>query len=143
MNETKIVVDANVIAKWFISEEGSDKADVLKERYIDGEIEILTTPLLFYEVLNALKYSALFDESELNAAGESLENYGFKVITIQNEIRRIMIEIAVLHHMTIYDSSYIALSIVMDSLLCTADEKIPKKLPTKLKKHILILNEYS
>jgi predicted nucleic acid-binding protein len=141
MSQKNIVLDANVVRKWFIEEVDSDKAEIIKEKYINGEIEIIVSPLLFYEVLNALKYSNLFEESELNSAGESLENYGFKVITVQKEIRSLMIENAVLQDLFIYDASYVALSIALDCPLYTADEGINKKRPKKLKKDIISLKE--
>ena len=141
MSQKNIVLDANVVRKWFIEEVESDKAEIIKEKYINGEIEIIVSPLLFYEVLNALKYSNLFEESELNFAGESLENYGFKVITVQKEIRSLMIENTVLQDLFIYDASYVALSIALDCPLYIADEGINKKRPKKLKKDIISLKE--
>lgn len=137
----QIIIDANVIVKWFIEEEGSDKARILQKRYIEGEIELIIPSLLFFEVLNALKYSKLFNQVELNDAGESLENYGFTVIAIKKKIRESMVKIAVEHDMSIYDASYIGLSIIVGCVLITADEKIIKKLPKNLQKHIKSLNQ--
>ena len=131
---SEIVIDASVVVKWFIEEIDSDKARYLRDKFIDGKIELTVPTLLYFEVLNALKYSQLFDPSELDDAGESLENYGFKVITIKNEIREHMIKVAVDHDMSIYDASYLGLSIVLGKIFCTADEKIIKKLPSRLKK---------
>jgi len=109
---------------------------------VEGKLELLCPPILFFEVLNALKYSKLFDKSELDSAGESLEKYGFKVITIQKKIRKTMVKIAVDCDMSIYDASYVALSIAKGCVLCTADSKIAKKLPNKLKNHIKNLSEF-
>ena len=139
MNE--IVIDASVVVKWFIEEKDADKARFLRDKFIDGKIELIVPSLLYFEVLNALKYSKLFDPSELNDAGESLEKYGFKVITIKNEIREHMIKIAVDHDMSIYDASYFGLSIVLGKIFCTADEKIIKKLPPRLKKRVKSLKK--
>jgi len=131
----EIVIDANVVVKWFIEENESDKARFLRDKFIDGQIELFIPSLLYFEVMNALKYSKLFDPSELNDAGESLEKYGFKVITIKNEIREHIIKIAVDHDMSIYDASYLGISIALGKIFCTADEKIIKNLPSKLKKY--------
>jgi predicted nucleic acid-binding protein len=137
----QIVIDANVVAKWFIEEENSTKARLLREKFIEKEIELVTPSLLYFEVLNALKYSKLFNQEELNNAGESLENYGFNVITIKKKIREQIVKIAVEHDLSIYDASYIGLSIAMETILCTADEKIIKKLPQRLKKYVISLNK--
>ncbi len=139
MNE--IVIDASVVVKWFIEENGSDKARLLRDKFIDGKIELIVPSLLYFEVLNALKYSQLFDASELNDAGESLENYGFKVITIKKEIRKLMIKFAVDHEISIYDASYLGLSIGLEKVFITADDKTIKKLPSTLKKNVKSLKQ--
>lgn len=92
-------------------------------------------------MLNALKYSKLFNQAELNAAGESLENYGINIITIQKDIHEYMIKIAIEYDMSIFDASYLGLSIAMGGALYTADEKILKKLPKSLKKYVRNLSQ--
>ncbi|KKM84426.1 hypothetical protein LCGC14_1299250 [marine sediment metagenome] len=138
---SEIVIDASVVVKWFIEENNSDKARFLRDKFIEGKIELIIPTLLYFEVLNALKFSQLFDPSELDNAGESLENYGFKVITVKNEIREYMIKVAVDYDLSIYDASYLGLSIVLGKTFCTADEKIIKKLPSRLKKHVKSLKQ--
>ena len=137
----EIVIDASVVVKWYIEENDSDKALLLRDRFIGGIVELYVPPLLYFEVLNALKYSQLFKTNELEDASDSLENYGFKVITIKNEIRKEMIQIATKYDLSIYDASYLGLSIGLDMLYCTADEKIIKKLPPTLKKKVKSLNQ--
>jgi predicted nucleic acid-binding protein len=132
----EIVIDASVVVKWFIEESDSDKALILRDRFIGGKVELYVPTLLYFEVLNALKYSQLFKPSELEDAGESLENYGFKVITIKNEIRKHMINVAVNYDLSIYDASYLGVSIGLEKIFCTADERIIKKLPPTLKKRV-------
>lgn len=83
----------------------------------------------------------MFNQEELNDAGECLENYGFNIITIKKKVREQIVKIAVEHDLSIYDASYIGLSIAMESILCTADEKIIKKLPQRLKKYVKSLNQ--
>jgi predicted nucleic acid-binding protein len=138
----KIILDANVITKWYIIEENSDKALLLQKRFVDREIEIIVPSLLYLEVLNALKYSSLFEKAELNSIGESLEKYGFTFTNVAGEIREIMIELVMNHQISIYDASYIALSISLGVSMCTNDEKIRRKLPTRLKKKVILLREY-
>jgi len=114
-----------------VKEKNSDKAEIIKERNINGKLEIIAPQLLYFEVLNALKYSKIFDSSELNLLAQSLESYRFKIIIIQGKVRKKMINIAVNFELTIYNASYIALAIELSCLLCTADSKIIKKLPKK------------
>ena len=138
---SEIIIDASVVVKWFIEENDSDKARLLRDKFIDGELELYIPTLLYFEVLNALKYSQLFSLSELDEAGESLENYGFKAITIKNDLRKHMINVAVEHELSFYDASYLGLSIGLSKPFCTADEKIIKKLPPSLKKNVKSLKQ--
>ena len=138
---SEIVIDASVVVKWFIQENDSDKALLLRDNFIDGKVELIIPALLYFEVLNALKYSQLFEPKELEAAGESLENYGFRVFKIKNEIRNYMIKVAIDYNLSIYDASYLGLSVGLEKKFCTADEKIIKKLPSKLKKEVISLNQ--
>lgn len=137
----EIIIDASVVVKWFIEENDSDKAVFIRDKFIDGKVELYVPTLLYFEVLNALKYSQLFKPNELEDAGESIENYGFKVISIKNEIRKHMIKVAVDYDLSIYDASYLGLSIGLEKIFCTADEKIIKKLPSKLKKNVVLLKQ--
>ncbi|TFF88397.1 MAG: PIN domain-containing protein [Promethearchaeota archaeon] len=137
----KVIVDANIIVKWFIEEKDSDMARILRDKFIDGDIEILVPSLLYFEVLNALKYSQLFNKIDLNNAGVSLENYGFKIISIKKDIRKKMIEIALDYDISIYDAAYIGLSKATGYVLFTADEKIIKNLPKEFKTHVKHLNK--
>ena len=132
----EIVVDANIIVKWYIEEENSDKARILQLKFIEGEIDLLVPSLFYFEVLNALKYSKLFDQKELNQAAESIENYGFTVVTIEEKIREKMVNVALNHDISIYDAAYVALSSSLEKRLFTADGKIIKKLPNPLKKYV-------
>jgi predicted nucleic acid-binding protein len=129
----EIVVDASIVVKWFIEEKHSNKANIIREKYINGDIELIVPSLMYFEVLNALKYSKLFELSELDDAAESLEKYGFNTVTIKKNLRKNMIKIAVDHKLSIYDASYLALSLGLGKIFCTADEKIINKLPERLK----------
>lgn len=69
----KLIVDANIIVKWFIQEINSNKALLIRDKFLDREVELIIPHFIFYEVLNALKYSGLFTREEINNAGVSLE----------------------------------------------------------------------
>src|SRR5438445_12795642 len=77
----KAVVDASVCAKWFLEEEYSANARRLRDSFVKGRLGIAVPSLLFYETLNALRYSKLYDDRELGLAAESLSKYGFDVWT--------------------------------------------------------------
>nr|MDO8086661.1 type II toxin-antitoxin system VapC family toxin [Candidatus Sigynarchaeum springense] len=137
------VIDASVIVKWYIEENDSDKADSIRTGFVKKEIELLCPSLLPFEVLNALRYSGLFNKGDLKKAGESLENYPFTYHAISGEHQARMLELAMDHDFSIYDAAYIALAMKEKIKLLTADDKIKKKLPDKLKGTVMMLSEIS
>ena len=55
-----VVVDASVVAKWYLEEEYTEKALKLRDMHVNGEIELTAPELLLFEVLNAIRYSRFF-----------------------------------------------------------------------------------
>jgi predicted nucleic acid-binding protein len=141
MNENKIIVDASIVVKWYIGENDSKHALILRDKFINGDIELIVPSLMVFEVLNALKYSKLFNQEELNDVGLSLENYGFTENAVKGKIREKMVEIALNHELTIYDAAYVALALDTRGIMITGDEKIIKKLPKSLLTSVKSLRE--
>ncbi|MCD6444715.1 type II toxin-antitoxin system VapC family toxin [Candidatus Bathyarchaeota archaeon] len=132
----EVVVDASIVVKWFVEEEGSDKALRLRDKYIDGEISIIAPELIIFEVLNALYYKRLFSESEMKEISEALEAYSFTLYSLKGEYAEKTVETAVENGITIYDASYVALAMIRDTYLYTADEKLIEKLKGEYLKHV-------
>jgi predicted nucleic acid-binding protein/Arc/MetJ-type ribon-helix-helix transcriptional regulator len=135
----RLVIDASVIVKWYINEDLSANAILIRDAYINGKIEIISPNLLYYEVINALKYSNLLEQKKIEKAGWSLENYGIIQYPLIGEYRTITINIGVNHQISIYDASYIGLAIFQNTKFITADKKLKKKLPTKENNRIIDL----
>jgi len=133
--EKKIVVDASVVAKWYLIEEYSDNAIKLRNDYVRGLVQIIVPSLLEYEVLNALRYSGVYNLDELKKIGSSLNKYGFITYDLENDIKDLVIKFALKEDITIYDASYIALALKFNTLLYTADQELVNKFPN-IAKHI-------
>ncbi len=135
--EEIVVPDASVVVKWFIEEEYTDKADELRRDYVDQLIDIAVPELIYYEVLNALRYSGVFGEDELINIGEALHGFQFLELPLKGEFLRETIRRALKHGITIYDACYIAVASIEKGTLYTADEKLLEKLRgLKNAKHI-------
>lgn len=134
-NGTKIiVVDASVVAKWFVQEEETENALLLRNDYLKGKTVIACPDLLGYEVLNALRYKPSFGEKDLNEVASALRKYSFLSYPILNHgLADQAIKVAMKYGLSIYDSSYIAVANELDSTLYTADRKLVEKVnDTKL-----------
>ncbi len=120
----KIVVDAGLVVKWFISEEYSHLALEIRDHFVDGQIELYAPNLLHYEVLNALKYSNLFSRENLADAVTSLENYGIIQLPLNGEYAQKTMQLAVEQNISIYDAAYVGLTDVMGICAYSADKKL-------------------
>ncbi|HIQ13507.1 MAG TPA: PIN domain-containing protein [Thermoprotei archaeon] len=132
-----IVPDASIVVKWFIQEEYYREADRLRLDYVNQVIDIAVPNIIYYEVLNALRYSGIYGEDEINEIGEVLHAYQFLDIPLKGEYLRESVRTALKYGVTIYDASYIAIAHIMRAILYTADEKLISKVNNpSLIKHI-------
>ena len=132
----KVVADASVIVKWYVDEIYSENARKLRDEFINGSVEIISTELMPYEVLNALKYAKLFKKDELIMVSKSLTLYGFRLYPLTGKLAERTVEIAMEKDITIYDASYVALAKEQKAKLYTADEKLIRKVNLDFVKHI-------
>ncbi|MHA1712310.1 MAG: type II toxin-antitoxin system VapC family toxin [Candidatus Freyarchaeota archaeon] len=137
----RVVGDASLIVKWFIEEEDSDKALKLRDMHVNGEVMIVAPELLPFEVLNALKYSNLFSMDELKDVAVALSSYGIELYSLRGEVAERAVEIAVEEEVTIYDASYVALAVTLNTRLYTADRKLVKRLRRKYEDVVLHVSQ--
>jgi len=123
----KIAVDASVVVKWFVEEKYSKEALMIRDSFIEGLVDIVVPSLLYFEVLNALKYSGAFGEDELKKVARILEDYQFTLYELEGAYAEKAVEIAMRKGITIYGASYVALALIEDADLYTADEKLLMK----------------
>ncbi len=141
MADMEVVLDASVLVKWFVEEDASDKALMLRDKYIEGELVILAPELILYEVLNALYFKRLFSREELREISEALEAYSFSLYPLRGEYAAKALEVAFDNDITIYDASYIALAMIKDALVYTADERLIGRLKEEYLKYVKSIRE--
>jgi predicted nucleic acid-binding protein len=118
------VVDASIIVKWFIEEEYTKQALKLRDKFANGNLLILAPSLLNFEVLNALRYSGLFNKKELKELSVAIGKYGFELHNLIGNYSELTAEIANDKDISIYDASYVALAELYDIILYSVDNKI-------------------
>ncbi len=137
MEEEKILVlDASVAVKWFNVEPFRDKALIIRNKYVNGDVDLIAPSLLFYEVANALRYNPRFGIEEVKSALTALEDLGIITYDFRGDLRDKSIEIAYRFGVTIYDASYIALAVLQNATLYTADKEVVAKTTLTSVKHI-------
>ena len=129
----KIVVDANVVAKWFLKEEYNKEAKYLRDLYIDRKISLIAPIHLVAEVCNAIWKAfkigkVITYETALLLLREFPKLYPI-LICPDSSILSSAFEISEEFGITIYDSLYIALlKLHFGELFVTADIKLYDKI---------------
>jgi predicted nucleic acid-binding protein len=132
-----MVVDASVVAKWFLpakQEPLADEALALLRRYALGEIALIVPDLFWAEVGNILwkaLRSARCSKATAESALSSLRER--KLPTVSSlDLLEMAFHIASTFDRTVYDSIYVALAVRSKTHLVTADERLANALAAHL-----------
>jgi predicted nucleic acid-binding protein len=127
----QFVADSSVVAKWFLTETGSDKATELRDEFASGRLKLAVPSLLFYEVLNALRFSGSFSSPDLLVAAESLSKYRFDIWRPRGRLLQLSAELSMKEDLSVYDACYVALAQRTYSKLVTEDRELLNKFPSQ------------
>jgi predicted nucleic acid-binding protein len=127
----KAVIDASIIVKWFVEESGSKDALSIRDRYVEGTLEIIAPSLLHYEVLNTLHFKGLFTPLELHDASSALDSYSFDLRQLNGEYAKAALRIASAHSISLYDASYVALACMEKAPFYTADGRLARRVSAR------------
>ena len=124
------VLDASVLAKWFLHQQEADRerAIALRDLHISGRSTIYIPRLALLEVLNAVRFSPKADEEAGETALETLQDLNLETKSAEVDLLRKANAIAWAYKITIYDALYVALAEQVGYPLITADEMMVRKL---------------
>ena len=132
------VVDSSIVTKWFLVEADSELATGLRNDFATGRVGLTVPTLLFYEVMNALRFSGLYNETNLTIAARSLSKYRFGIWRPRGKLLELCGALSVRHDLTVYDSTYVALAQRIHTKVITEDKEILDKFPA----YTISLNRY-
>ncbi|MGB9177770.1 MAG: type II toxin-antitoxin system VapC family toxin [Pyrinomonadaceae bacterium] len=121
-----LVVDSSVAVKWFVVEPYSTEARRILDAYQSGTISFLAPDLINAEFGNIIWKKHIFQGLAASDAQDILEKFRQLqfAFTPTAELLDEAYKIAVIHHRTVYDSLFLALSIRETCQFVTADEKL-------------------
>ena len=120
------VVDASIVAKWFLDEEFSEEARMLRDDYASDLVDLEAPSLLPFEVLNVVRYAGVFSTQELKRVAEALGSFAIPMSPLEGALAGETLDIATSTGLTVYDASYIALARELNTTLYTADRVLLK-----------------
>lgn len=122
------VVDTSVALKWFSEEleEAIEKADLLREKFREREINLLAPELLVYEITNVLRYKQSLKTDDINKAIKSI--FEMRILeSVSEKIMKKALRLALVYEATIYDAVYLAFAESLHSSFITADAQFYRK----------------
>jgi len=121
-----VVLDASIILKWLLTEEGSERALLFRERHIKGEERIAVPSLLFYEIANVLRYSEGFSDEAVLTLFETIKDIELSAIHPPFSDFEETIIYARSKQISVYDAAYVVLARNLECDLITADRRLVK-----------------
>lgn len=124
----EVVLDASVVAKWFIEEQDTEKALQVRDLYVDGKIGLITPVLILFELGNVLRKHPSFSIEDSERALEAFLNLkidlrSFVEPTLLKKTYRLSKDLGI----TFYDASYLALARSLKLVLLTGDNDLYNK----------------
>lgn len=143
MAPQKVVLEANEVAKWYLKEDYSERAEKLRVEYVSGGIAIISPALLEYEALNALKYSGFYSRLELVKIARLLNKYGFECWRLKCLLKEETVRLAAKYDMIIYDANYLASANTMKAkfFFSCEEELLERVADLKMAKHLIDMAE--
>ncbi len=123
------VLDTSVIIKWFYHENEPDlePALLLREAYLQGELDVIIPDLLIYEFGNFLRFGSGMTTAQMDETMRNLWSLGLAVYPLDESLSQEMARIAGEHDLTVYDAAFLALSKKLSATLVTADRLIHER----------------
>ena len=118
------VIDASFVVAYLMPDEQSEEAKKYFSQYQKKEINLITTTLLPYEVVNSLRSNVSrkrITAIQAQRLLELFEKYSIPQLPIEFEK---VLQISMTHSITCYDASYIALAKEREAKLLTFDERL-------------------
>ena len=125
------VVDASVVLKWFLRETDSDIADLLLEKFLNDEVQLLAPDLILVEMASAL-WKRVMIRKEMSADEATLIHRDILTLPLtlvaSGTLAAAAFQFALKHKHSVYDAFYCALAIERNCDFLTADRALANKL---------------
>lgn len=132
MSFKDIVIDCNVLTKWFFKEAGSKEAEVLYHDAKSGKVRLYSPAILELEFLGVLtrfnklnKIKSNLLEEYYNSFTDLCEDEIINLVSLKTERGKVL-KMSLLNDVRYFDAEYLYLSKVLNAELITFDKELKK-----------------
>jgi predicted nucleic acid-binding protein len=122
------LLDTSVVVKWFILEEGSDKAANLRHAHGRAELLLHVPDILLMELANALRYSPVVSAEEIPQALRMFSGLEINVVPFDLDVLISASALSLEHDLAVYDTYFLALARALEMPLIITDRKMLSRL---------------
>ncbi len=140
----RVVVDSNILVKWFIPEKYSDEACVLRNDVVYGRIKAVVPIYALLEFCNTIRKYVLLkilDGVTAQKIYDLLMSIDLELVSIDRDLVKDALRYSLEKHVTVYDAYYVVLAYKYDCTMYTADEKLLNKL-SNVEKRVKHIRDY-
>jgi len=119
-----VVLDASVLPKWFLHEEGSEAVLRVKQQYVDDSLTVAIPDLALYEVANVLRFKQRVPEPQVQTAIRALWTMELDTLSPTTTLLEHGVHLSYQTGLSVYDCIYLALAKELNAVLVTADERL-------------------
>jgi predicted nucleic acid-binding protein len=116
-----LVLDTSVAAAWYLPETFSPEARRWRDRLLSGDVQMLVPTLHYWEMANVLRTYVRRAEIEASLAREVYALHLDAPLEQAEPDRSTVLDVALEYEATAYDAVYIALALLHDATLLTAE----------------------
>jgi len=131
MEKKTLILDASVIVKWYFEEQDSEKATRIRDLYRNYIIEIIVPDLLYYEVVNAIRFNKNITAREKIRIIKNLFKINLETKVLEKQDFIEALTSADKYDTTIYDTIYYILAKKLNGKYITADQDFYNKINDK------------
>lgn len=125
-NIKEYTVDASFVLSFLLPDEDYQNIDEFFNQYKAGIIELLSTPLLPFEVVNGLKLAVVRKRIDTKYAKSRMKEFFNYQIKLRGVDFFDVFELAKKHNLTVYDACYLHLARGNKTQLLTHDKALQK-----------------
>lgn len=129
MIEMKICVDASLVVKWLVEEEGREEALLLLDRWLKARVLLIAPSMLDYEIGTALRQKVVRGTIRTGDVFPALDRYtrlGLQLFHLSNLALQCVTVSDTLQQSSIYDTGYLMIAKQQNCDFVTADAKFHK-----------------